>query len=100
MSCRQIRTMYICRGALVALFVLSVVVACGRAESPDPSARVTGTAPPAVLATSLPQEALEEVSAPRMAAERPNSQRTALPAGERIPRHSTVEFHSDKVGDW
>jgi enterochelin esterase-like enzyme len=100
MSHPRIRIIYICRGALAALFVLSVVVACDRAEPPYLPVQITRTPTPAIAATSLPEEAAEEVSAPTMAAERPRVRHTPLPADERFPRRSTVEFRSDKVGDW
>ena len=100
MSHPRIRIFYICRGAFAALFVLSVGVACDRAEPPELPVQITRTPTLAIAATSLPEEAAEEASAPTMAAERPRARHTSLPADERFPRRSTLEVRSDKVGDW
>ena len=98
-SDRALRIVSICRGALMALLLLPVIVACGGARSSELPERSTGTLTPAVPTTSLAEESTVELPAPTTTAEKSRVTHTARPTATRIPRQSAVEFHSDKVGD-
>ncbi len=100
MSHHRIQSMSICHRTLAAMLVLCMAAACGRADSTDPPAHLTGVPTLAVSTISLTEEPAEKISGPSTAAEGPHAQHTALPAGERIPRQTTFEFYSDRVGDW
>ena len=99
MSDQATRTVDVCRRTLVAMLLLSVVVACGRVEPSSPLAKQTGTPHPAVATTRLTAEPPEQITIATPLAEGLPSQGTTLPAATRIPRQSVIEFHSDEVGD-
>ena len=99
MTARAMQTLLVFRRALIALFVLGVVAACGGARSPDLSEHLTCTLTPAGPTASLTEESAETTPVPTTAAEKSRVAHTARPPGTRIPRQSTVAFRSDKVGD-
>ena len=99
MTARAMQTLLVFRRALIALFVLGVVAACGGARSPDLSEHLTCTLTPAGPTASLTEESAETTPVPTTAAEKSRVTHTARPTGTRIPRQSTVAFRSDKVGD-
>ena len=94
------RIVFVCRGSLMALFVLSVVASCGGAESSGSPAHMAGTLVPTVSTDGPTEEPAESIAVPSTPAERLPAQHTALPTGARVPRKSEVEFHSEAVGDW
>jgi len=100
MSARINRTVFVCWKTLVAMLVLTSVVACGRVEPSSSPAQLTGVSNSAIATASLTEEPPEKISIATPFAEGLSLQGTAMPTGARIPRRSAFEFHSDRVGDW
>lgn len=93
------RTLSVCHAFVVALVLMTAVVACGPAESPDLPVHLTSTLMSADSAAWPREESTEGTSVPTLAVEGVRAQRTVPPTGTRIPRQSAFTLFSDSVGD-